>query len=349
MSNNFSEESIKILTEWLRIAERELYNIDKEAFEHIGKAIGAIHRIPLLKKLENIPKSDHYQVSEQWTNLVLDDLFAFNKMGAEYICSITEATIKVNGLKKKFSANDNYPMFFRGEHIFGWSLISRLGRKHKIDWDNVDSHKVTPLELELLQKFQENVKSDTELQSKIFGDSPIIPDNDVGWWSIMQHYDDENGTRMIDITSSLYSALYFACADWDGSVNCCKDGKLYMFPFPPGRPETYTPDMFKDQVVGPEDKIQTTVETYFNIESSPKAPRFRVSPVMNNRALSQDGFFIWQKDFDKPFRLDNLGGNIFVFRIHREYKESILKELEAIGYTRDRILAENRFNRDLGL
>ena len=102
--------------------------------------------------------------------------------------------------------------------------------------------------------------------------------------------------------------------------------------------------MFKEQVVGSEDKIETTVETYFNVQSSFEIPRFRISPVMNNRALSQDGYFIWQRHFDKP--LSFVGGNIFPFRIHRDYKQSIIKELEAIGYTRDRILADNRFDRE---
>lgn len=161
----------------------------------------------------------------------------------------------------------------------------------------------------------------------------------------MQHYDEKNGTRMIDITSSLYSALYFACADWDGSVDETKDGKLYMFPTPTGRTETDTPDMFKDQIVGSEDKIEITVETYFNIQNHTHVPRFRISPIMNNRALSQDGYFMWQPYFDRKFNTDILGSH-FPFRIHRDYKKSIIKELESIGYTRDRILADNRFDRE---
>lgn len=346
MSEKFSDETVSILTKWLRMAELELNKNKTLGWEDIGKAISAIHRLQKIEKTENIPPSEHFQVTEQWTDLMLDDLFSFNKMGAEYICSITEATIKVNGLKKKLSHTSNYPMFFRGEHIFGWDLISRLGRKYQMNWDEVDSKTVTPLELELLEKFQSKVKSDEILKKRIFGDSPIISDDDVGWWSIMQHYDEENGTRMIDVSSSLYSALYFACVDWDGSIDIENDGKLYMFPTPLGRTETNTPDMFKEQVIGSEDKIETMVETYFDVKSSFDVPRFRVSPVMNNRALSQDGYFVWQSYFDKKINTDYLG-NHFPFRVHRDYKKSIIKELEAIGYTRDRILAENRFDREI--
>ncbi len=346
--SNFSEESANILIQWLRKVELEVgeQNIPRseEHSQNIGKAIEAIYHLKKKPKTENIPQSDQFQVTQQWTDIILGELFSFNSMGAEYICSITEATIKVNGLKKLLAHTSNPPMFFRGEHIFGWDLISRIGRKYPQVWDDVDGNTVTPLELALLKEFQLKVKSDEKLKTRIFGNSPIISNDDVGWWSIMQHYDEENGTRMIDITSSLYSALYFACAGWDGTVDETNDGKLYMFPTPPGRTETNTPDMFKEQVVGCEDRIETTMETYFNVKSSFDVPRFRISPVMNNRALSQDGYFIWQRYFDKPINF--VGVNIFPFRVHRDYKTSIIKELEAIGYTRDRILADNRFDRE---
>jgi len=345
--SNFSEESTNILIQWLRKVEIEIFEQNKAGYEErgrdVGKAIGAIYDLDKKKSSENVPASKDFQVDRQWTDTILNELFSFNEMGAEYICSITEATIKTNGLKKLLTHTDSSPMFFRGEHIFGWELISRLGRRYSLSKDDVDNNKVTQLELELLREFQSTVKSDKKLRIKIFANSPIISDSDVGWWSIMQHYDKEYGTRMIDISSSLYSALYFACANWDGTVDEANDGKLYMFPYPPGRTETNTPDMFKDQVVGSEDKIETTVETYFNVKSSFDIPRFRISPVMNNRALSQDGYFVWQRDYDKPLKLM---GNHFPFRVHRDYKKSIIKELEAIGYTRDRILAENRFDRE---
>ncbi len=373
--SNFSEESANILIKWLRKAEIEVVEQNMPGFEErrlaIGSAIGAIYQLKKKDITENIPHSPHHQIDRQWTDVILNELFSFNSNGAEYICSISEATIKVHGLKNLLAHTSNDPMFFRGEHIFGWELISRLGRKHPLAWSNVNSKEVTPLELKFLKEFQLRVKSDKELETKIFGNSStaesgnvvwryiknlinkifgnshVLADNDVGWWSIMQHYDEDRGTRMIDITSSLYSALYFACADFiDGRVDDANDGKLYMFPHPPGRTETNTPDMFKEQVVGSEDQIEITMETYFNVKSSFDVPRFRISPVMNNRALSQDGYFIWQRHFDKPFNFDKLGGQIFPFRVHRDYKKSIIKELEAIGYTRNRILADNRFDRE---
>ena len=167
----------------------------------------------------------------------------------------------------------------------------------------------------------------------------MIPPDHPGWWSIMQHYDVDHGTRMLDVTSSMHCGLFFACANWDGSVDTSVDGKLYMFPYQPGRGETKSPDMDRGRVVGSEDQKQLTADEYFTIEGSTDFPRFRVSPARNDRALSQDGFFAWQPNFDQPLQTFQL----HPFRIHRDYKKSILSELSAMGYTRDRILATNRF------
>lgn len=371
--SNFSENSTNILIKWLRKAEIEVIEQKIPRYEElrldIGKAMGAIYKLNKKPKVENVPQSDHFQVTEQWTDLMLNEFFPFNENGAEYICSISEATIKVTSLKNVLSHTSPHPMFFRGEHIFGWELISKLGRQHPDYLNNKNTQSVSELELKLLKKFQKKVKEDKELKNKIFGKSfmllengnvivknskklinkifanNILADNDAGWWSIMQHYDEVNGTRLIDITSSLYSALYFACADWDGSVDEKNDGKLYMFPTPTGRTETSEPDMWKDQIVGSEDKIETEVKEYFNVPDDRNIPRFRISPIMNNRILSQDGYFMWQQYFDRKFNTD-MFGNHFPFRIHRDYKKNIIKELESIGYTRERILAENRFDRE---
>lgn len=112
-----------------------------------------------------------------------------------------------------------------------------------------------------------------------------------------------------------------------------------MFPKPPGRGETKTPDRHRGQLIGPEDQKKCTADDYFTIEGNLDIPRFRMSPARNDRALSQDGYFVWQPHFDRPLRTFQ----IFPFRIHRDYKQVILGELSSMGYTRDRILASDRF------
>lgn len=117
------------------------------------------------------------------------------------------------------------------------------------------------------------------------------------------------------------------------------DGKLYMFPYQPGRGETDKPERIRGHLVSPEDERQHSAADYFKVEGSLDIPRFKMSTARNDRALSQDGYFVWQPYFDNPLYTFQ----IFPFRVHRDYKESMIKELAAMGYTRDRILAENRF------
>jgi hypothetical protein len=303
------------------------------------KAISALHNLKREPPSKNVPVSTHFQVNQQWIDVSLEEFFNFNSMGDEYICSTVEAVIKCGGIKKLFDRYED-PLFYRGEHNFGWDLISRLGRKIHVDWTANDLRKVTADEIRLLTEFQARCASDAKTKAIVFGSSgELLPKDHPGWWSLMQHYDDSYGTRMIDVTSSLYCALFFACADLDSSVDLSVDGKLYMFPKPPGRGETETPDRHRGQLIGPEDQKQCTADDYFTIEGSLEIPRFRVSPARNDRALSQDGFFVWQPYFDKPLYTFQ----IFPFRIHRDYKRVILGELSAMGYTRDRILASDRF------
>ena len=343
--NELYSSSVKINIQWIQKVNEILFKSgmkyqqgDGGDIDTLMKAISIINRVSSIPPSKNIPESPHFQVSEKWMNLICDELFNFNSRGDEYICSTSEALIKTNGLKRlldKFSE----PMFFRGEHKFGWDLISRLGRKINIDWANTDSTKVTKQELELVETFQQKVKDDDGLKNKIFGDSRILDNNDSGWWSIMQHYDEEYGTRMIDVTSSLFCALYFACVDWDGNIDDSYDGKLYFFQYQLGRGETNNPDLIDGIMVGSEDLTQNNLYDYFNVSTSNEIPRFRISPIRNDRALSQDGYFTWQPFFDKPLRLFQH----FSFRIHRDFKTSILQELKSMGYTKERILNENRF------
>jgi hypothetical protein len=337
--------NFRIFIKWLEHMQRALHDQRvpyKSGYggpiDIIGQAIGALHGLHREPPSPNVPASPHFQVNSQWIDFAAAELYRFNSMGDEYICSTVEAVIKCNGIKKAIDQYDE-PLFYRGEHNFGWELISRLGRKMRVDWTLNDPCNVTEQEKKLLTEFQSRCSSDPETRDLVFGTSDPLPMNHPGWWSLMQHYDASSGTRMIDITSSLYCALFFACANWDGSVDSSVDGKLYMFPKQPGRGETDSPVRHKGILIGPDDQKQNTVDAYFTVEGNVDFPRFKVSPARNDRALSQDGFFVWQPYFDQPLKTFQ----IFPFRVHRDYKQSILQELSAMGYTQDRILAENRF------
>lgn len=45
----------------------------------------------------------------------------------------------------------------------------------------------------------------------------------------MQHHNEKFGTRLLDITSSIYTGLYFACIGWKGEIDSVNDGILYSF------------------------------------------------------------------------------------------------------------------------
>lgn len=307
---------------------------DGGSIDILSKAITIIHKLPQIEPSENIPRSEHFQVNDKWIDLARDEISTYNARGDEYICSTSEALIKCNGIKRMFDGFE-IPYYFRGEQNFGWDLISKLGRTEKIDWTKLDPKKVTQVELDFMNDFQNRVSKDFKLKKMIFGDSKILPKNDTGWWSLMQHYDKDHGTRMIDVTTSIFSALYFACADWDGSVDSSIDGKLYMFPRPPGRGETKKPERHNGNLIGLDDESKFKLDDYFNIEAHIEIPRLRKSPTRNDRALAQDGLFVWQSKFDIPLSTFQ----IFPFRVHRDFKESILKELFSMGYTKERILS----------
>jgi hypothetical protein len=340
------EGSLRVLIIWLERMCRALHEQgapykpgDGGSIDKIMKAINALHDLKRELNSANVPTSSHFHVGKQWIDSALHDVFDFNSRGDEYICSTVEAVLKCNGIKRLF---DRYstPFFFRGEHVFGWELKSRIGRQINIDWSQADPHNVTVDERRLLSEFQDRCQSDLSLKAVVFGDiGQMLPLDHAGWWSLMQHYDDRYGTRMIDVTSSLYCALFFASANLDGNIDDSVDGKLYMFPYQPGRGEMDNPDRHRRELIGSEDQRHLHVDDYFKVEKHLDSPRFRVSPARNDRALSQDGYFVWQPYFDQPLQTFQ----IFPFRIHRDFKSSIVKELAAMGYTQDRILSNNRF------
>lgn len=336
----------RILIKWIEMAYQELHKQgssytpgDGGSIDKLMKAIGALHDLKIEPTSINVPASSQFQVGSKWIDSALEEVFQFNAMGDEYICSITEAVLKCNGIKKLFDGYST-PLFFRGEHVFGWELKSRLGRNLAVDWSIEDPYSATSEERRLLSEFQNRCKQDSDLRATVFGDGGVLLHSDhSGWWSLMQHYDELHGTRMIDLTTSLYCALFFASADWDGTVDCSVDGKLYMFPYQPGRGESDSPERHWGELIGSEDERNRKVNEYYKVEKHLEMPRFRVSPTRNDRALSQDGYFVWQPYFDKPLQTFQL----FPFRIHRDFKKSIIKELAAMGYTKDRILSNNRY------
>lgn len=233
-------------------------------------------------------------VSNDWFSLVLNELKIFNANGFEYIGSCSEALIKSHGLMNELQKDPTTrkPIFYRGETNYGWDLIPRVYRVGKCKHDVNNPSTVTDCELKLLNRFIEHVNADSDLKIEIFNSKPVYQPDDPAWWGLMAHYDNTGGTRMIDIKSSLFCGLFFACAGWDGEIDTKKDGALYIMPRS-GRKETKPDD----------DEWMETSESYYNISIAEDYHRFRKARDRNDRLVAQDGYFFWQPRFDQPLEL----------------------------------------------
>jgi len=297
-------------------------NQDAKILNDLGSGISGLHRAApkfdsACERNPNIEMAG--RVDENWISLSIREIQEFNRNGADYVNSCTEALIKTHGIMNCWFQDPaaRGKLFFRGETCYGWNLIPRVGRngcRHNPNYPL----SVTADELGLLDNFQTAVRADQDFQHFIFEHAQLPENDDASWWSIMQHYDQHHGTRMIDLTSSLYCGLYFACANWDGSIDDSVDGALYLIPDGAWRAGTNVND----------------VNQYFSVQAHLDILRFNEGIDRNDRLVAQDSFFIWQPKFDEPMNL----GQHFKFRVFREAKENILRELYSIGYTARRIV-----------
>ncbi len=146
-----------------------------------------------------------------WRQLTRDDKqLSTGCNGNCYISSCGEVLLKTSGIKSFMNEGSSVkPIFFRGEHIYGWELIPRIVRNTGLKHNDINPLNITSDEIEYLKAFQKkyiNSKIKWLFQTRKKKEDP-------NWWSLMAHYDDEVGTKMIDITSSIFCALYFACVD----------------------------------------------------------------------------------------------------------------------------------------
>ena len=344
----YTQHSRDLLLRWLdRFRDMEFTRHREAGKSHesyqdeIGKAYSFLRRMALEPVPEKASLTDDEspvpEIPSGWLDIIQHQIFDLNRFGTNVITSCAEALVKCHGLKRGFD-NFNTPMFFRGEHRFGWRLLPKFARTRDVKPNDVK--KITDEEIQSMEDFQNRVLSCPDLKKEIFGERNLLPPSDSAWWSIKQHYDETDGTRMLDLTTSLFCALYFGCADWDGAVDETVDGRLYFFSQQPGRDDNPNPTRINGVLVNGEDQRQDGWRDYFTIEDGHNVPRFRISQTPNDRVVSQDGYFIWQPDFTKPVAPR---GQNYSFRIHREAKKDILAELAAAGYTRKRILGDYRW------
>lgn len=211
---------------------------------------------------------------------------------------------------------------------------------------------VSDFELQALTKWQSRVQEDPELLGDMFGQQANVsqrqrsalpwPTDDGRWWALKQHYDDDKdtgGSRLIDLTASPLCGLYFACINWDGSIDESVDGALWVLSDPPGR--RFVDQDYVSELGGYDpafdDVAGKTIHDYFCLDKQPDVVRTVLTHHENQRSLAQDGYFVFSGLFNEP--LNNWWGKKpFCFVVPREFKKRIARELYRVDYTPRKII-----------
>lgn len=282
---------------------------------------------------ESTDNSNFPEPGGNWSELIAEDVAAtFGRAGAGAVASVAEALVVINSLARPHEAGKIY---YRGEHRYGYELKSRAQRKMENDYGAPleAANGITKRELAELRRFQKQVKSNPEFVSEILHRSGLPQDDDPEWLPIMQHYDVEFGTRLLDITRSIFAGLHFACIDWDGTIDFDTDGLLYIL-FGHGRYYAYEPaGGFNDEI---SEFVPDNVADAFKSWRHPEYMHHFSSSQSSMRELAQDGLFLAQGDLGSEPVFAGRGQ--FKICIPRWAKARIIEELWFAGYTPQRIV-----------
>lgn len=269
-------------------------------------------------------------IDESWQNLVISDVMRFGENGPDAVGSVSEALLVANALARRWET-DPLQIYYRGEEKYGWRLTSRA---HRAIGEFPGGGGISDREVAELRRFQSEVLKDKQLSAEIFGSA--IPDEDhFTWLAAMQHYDRPFGTRMIDLTSSIFTGLYFACVDWSGNIDSDVDGRLSIF-LGARSWRTFAAsedwerlENFDREIV--DERPDEVSDAYKGLEY-PSIPRLVRDAGTNSRLMAQDGFFLL------PVSEEPSWGQHFEIRIPGHVKRKIARELWHAGYTPDRIV-----------
>ena len=303
--------------------------------------LGALDDAEPSRSTENASESAFVPIANGWESLVHQHLATFGNHGLEAAGSVAEVLLKSTAIGR---AIGGAPLLYRGESEYGWPLLSRVGRAlgAEPDWGPISE-----FELDELARFKA-AAGRPGMTSAMFPDG-IPPASPMGWLAAMQHYDDF-GTRMIDVSTSVFAGLYFACVDWNGEIDETVDGRLYCFQGR-GAKRDYIPATHRAALRSDEahDLQPEHDETKLFDLPYPEIYRVIYSPQRNERLLAQDGLFLL------PAQSGTGWGQNFELRIPASAKRTIATELWQAGYTPNRIVrgqsgedAQSRVEQQLG-
>lgn len=301
------------------------------AWEVLDKSSG-LFRSTLVRNADLLPKGpahisppfgcDIAENNSNWAPFEHDRIIEI--ISSDSVTSVADAMVKATAFLGAISKSMPYGkrrFLFRGQSNIKHELIPRLGRilKEKIKDGSfsppADPLKVTDIELKDLESFQAawNSLNKDEIDEFIVSK---YTDDTSGWWVLMQHFADAhgNGTRMLDVTSSLHFALLFACVKWEtGKVDTKTDGIVYLF--------NESGNFAVNDYLGETPPI--SVDFYTTTHDT---PQLVFNPPHNERSKAQGGGFIWWPKFWEP-----LDSQIFYLRIPKDNKIQIARELLAFG------------------
>lgn len=279
--------------------------------------------LPNEEEFVNAPHGTNLaQENSGWQTFEFDSLI--NIASSNCIKSVSDATIKTSAFLSTIAgaaANNSNRYLFRGQGNIQYELKPRLGRvlAEKIEKGEAkipkEYLKVTEVELEDFENFKKawpdfpKHKLDEVITEE-------FDEEHIGWWVMMQHFAEAygNGTRMLDVTSNLLVALFFACVGWnDGLVDDQNDGVLYFF--------------LEGQGSAVDDFSERTLPKHVNLfDAQHDIPHMIFNPPHNERSKAQGGAFVWWPKFwEQP------ESNVYYLRIPKECKLSIAKELLSFG------------------
>lgn len=302
-------------------------------------ALGLVNRLPPRSTFKDgsgqaVDHSSCFEPTQGWTRLYVEDVVqSLGRAGPGAVATVGEALFVVNGLARTHGAKRVY---YRGEHQYGWCLKSRAQRKMEEDLGTTLSaaNGITKRELDELRRFQAEVRSgQVQLDEALVRANSLPDDDDPEWLPLMQHYDATFGTRLLDLTRSVFSGLYFACVDWDGTIDFATDGLLYVF-LDRGRIYAYERGGDLDDEIA--EFVPTSVTDAFKNWRHPEYLHHFDSSQRSMRELAQDGLYLVQGDIGVE---PEFGGTAkFKLCIPHWAKARVIEELWFAGYTPERLV-----------
>lgn len=184
---------------------------------------------------------------------------------------------------------------FRGQGDSEWPIESTLLRLVK----RCHSEKNDPNTANI---YEDKMLREFKYKFPLYDSSTIIEDNNVEWLSLMQHYGAP--TRLIDFTSSIFVALFFAL---DGSFD--KDSAIWAI-------RKFEPEKEHVKIFCTENNCSSVSREVLNKYFHERANRFiskfqgkdgvdEIVPIYpniaNKRLAIQQGLFLMSTNLHKPF------------------------------------------------